>query len=150
MKNALNYERFLKHPPERVWKALTDRGWLASWYMTNDFAPVVGHKFQFRTDPAPGFDGILYCEVLEVDAPYRLSYTFRGGWMDRETIVTWTLTPQGGGTLLRLDHTGFSQLSDAAIRDILDQGWGSFLQRLPDTLAAMVQSATTGQLSANE
>ena len=56
MKNALIYERFLKHPPERVWKALTDRGWLAEWYMPDDFQPVVGHRFQFRTAPAPGFD----------------------------------------------------------------------------------------------
>jgi uncharacterized protein YndB with AHSA1/START domain len=142
MKNALNYERFYKHPQERIWKALTDSGWLAAWYMPNDFKPVVGHKFQFQTEPAPGFDGILYCEVLAADAPYRLSYTFRGGWMGRETIVTWTLKEQDGGTLVQLHHTGFSQLSDAAIRDILDQGWERFLQRLPDTLDVMAQSAT--------
>jgi uncharacterized protein YndB with AHSA1/START domain len=143
MKNSLTYERFLNHPPARVWKALTERQWLAAWYMPNDFKPVVGHKFQFQTEPAPGFDGILYCEVLEVEAPHRLSYTFRGGWMDRETVVTWTLTPQEGGTLLYLHHSGFTALSDAAIRDILDQGWGSFLQRLPDTLDTIAQSTTT-------
>jgi uncharacterized protein YndB with AHSA1/START domain len=141
MKNALHYERFIKHPPERVWKALTDSGWLAAWYMPNDFQPVVGHKFQFRTDPAPGFDGILYGEVVQVEPPHKLAYTFRGGWMPRETLVTWTLTPQAEGTLLRLEHTGFTGLKGAALRGIIGSGWKRYLDKLPEALDGL--SATT-------
>lgn len=31
---------------------------------SNDFEPRIGHRFQFRTEPAPGFDGVVNCEVL--------------------------------------------------------------------------------------
>lgn len=130
MKGEIEIEQFYPHPPERVWKALTEPKALAAWYMANDFQAVVGHRFTFRTDSAPGFDGLLHCEVILVDAPRKLAYSFIGGWMDRKTVVTWTLTPLDGGTLLRLEHTGFTQLSDAAIRGILEQGWGTFLPRI--------------------
>ena len=55
------------HPPERVWRALTDRDELALWLMPNDFLPVIGHKFEFRVKPQWGWRGIVDCEVLEVD-----------------------------------------------------------------------------------
>jgi uncharacterized protein YndB with AHSA1/START domain len=92
-------------PPERVWLALTDPGLLAQWLMPNDFAPRVGHTFTFRTDPAPGFDGVVRCEVLEVEAPRRLSYTWRGGPID--TVVSFTLEPVPEGTRLRMEQSGF-------------------------------------------
>ena len=66
------------HPPERVWRALTEPSDLAAWLMPNDFAPVVGHKFQFRAKPQLGWRGIVDCEVLEVDRPRKLAYTWQG------------------------------------------------------------------------
>lgn len=135
MKRDIRFERFLKHPPERVWKALTDSQALDKWYMQNNFRPVVGHRFEFRTDSGPGFDGILHCQVTVVEEPYRLSYTFKGGrFLERETIVTWTLTPQDGGTLLRLEHTGFTGLGAAAMSFVIGFGWRRFLNKLPDFL----------------
>lgn len=134
MKRDLRFERFYPHPPQRVWQALTDSQMMAQWLMENDFQAAVGHRFRFLTDPAPGFDGILYCEVRLIDPPYRLVYTFRGGQLTRDTLVTWTLTPQEGGTLLVLEHTGFTGLSEAAIADILSQGWGSMMNALPKVL----------------
>jgi uncharacterized protein YndB with AHSA1/START domain len=132
MKRDLRFERFLKHPPERIWKALTDPQALAGWYMENDFRPVVGHRFQFRTEAGPGFDGILHCQVMVVEEPYRLAYTFRGGrFLERETLVTWTLTRQHGGTLLRLEHTGFTGFSTIAMSFIIGFGWWRFLKQLP-------------------
>ena len=40
-------------PPRDVWRTLTDRDLLAQWLMPNDFEARVGHRFTFRTDPAP-------------------------------------------------------------------------------------------------
>lgn len=136
MQREIHIERFYKQAPERVWDALTDPAQLAAWYMPNDFKAEVGHRFSFRTEPAPGFDGVLHCEVVSVERPHKLVYTFKGGWMDRSTLVTWTLLPQDGGTLLRLEHTGFTALSDPAIRTILESGWGTFLPRLDALIAA--------------
>ena len=68
-------------------------------------SPVVGHRFQFRATPVPGWNGIIDSEVLAVEPNSRLSY----GWasMGLETVVTWTLTPTEGGTLLRMEQSGF-------------------------------------------
>jgi uncharacterized protein YndB with AHSA1/START domain len=73
LKRNLRLERVYPYPPERLWRALTDSAAMNDWLMPNDFQPVVGHKFQFHTMAAPTFDGTVYCEVLEIDAPRRLA-----------------------------------------------------------------------------
>lgn len=74
----LIFEAIYPHPPERVWHALTDSAALAAWLMPNDFVPQVGHRFTFRAPPQPWFDGIVQCEVLIVEPPRQLSYTWQG------------------------------------------------------------------------
>jgi len=108
---------------------------LSRWYLDNDFSPVVGHQFTFRPAPNSGFDGILRGEVILVDAPNQLVYTFQGGSMKRKTIVTWTLTPDGAGTLLTLQHTGFSDMTDAALNSVMVICPSRFLDSLTDVLA---------------
>lgn len=140
MKRDLVFERLLEHPPERVWRALTESELMGRWMMATDFQPVVGHRFQLRTEPGPTFDGVLYGEVTQVDPPRLIAYTFIGGIMQYETTVTWTLTPQAGGTLLRLEHTGFTGLKDVIISHIIGFGWSRMLKDLP---AVLDQLATT-------
>ncbi len=97
---------------EQVWNALTDSDTLAKWIWDNDFKPVVGHKFQFRTEPNEWWDGIVDSEVLEVDEPNKLSYT----WVSagESTTVTWTLKKGSDGiTHLHFDQTGFSEETKA-------------------------------------
>ena len=91
---------------EKLWSALTDSSTLAKWVMENDFKPIVGHRFQFRTQPTEWWNGIIDGEVLIVDAPNRLSYTFESG---EKHTVTWTLQDLGDGKVnLHLEQTGFS------------------------------------------
>ncbi len=125
---VVEYE--IKRPPAAVWRALTEPSLLARWLMDNDIRPEVGHRFTFRAPPVPGWDGVVHCEVLEADAPRRLRYTWRGGSDDVQgygtridTTVTWTLTPtDGGGTLLRLEHAGFTNKNTFAYES-LAKGW---------------------------
>jgi uncharacterized protein YndB with AHSA1/START domain len=124
---TVRVDEFLPHEPARVWKALTDPDLLAKWLMPNDFRPVVGHRFTFRTHPRPGagFDGVVHCEVLAAEPERLLRYTWRGGSLD--TTVTWTLAPEGRGTRLFLEHDGFDP-DDPVQRfthRILDGGWRS-------------------------
>ncbi|WP_126425175.1 SRPBCC family protein [Brevibacillus marinus] len=92
---------------EKVWSALTDSSKLAKWIMENDFKPVVGHRFQFRTQPTEWWDGIIEGEVLIVDESNRLSYTWASG--GEKHTVTWTLQDLGNGKVnLHLEQTGFS------------------------------------------
>jgi uncharacterized protein YndB with AHSA1/START domain len=122
--SAIMNEVVYPHPVERVWRAITDPESIAAWLMRNDFAPVVGHRFQFHTEPRPGFDGTVNCEVLEVDPPRRLVYSWGGGPL--RTRVTWTLTAEGpGATRLRLEHDGFVGVKGYFIRSMLSRGWKS-------------------------
>jgi uncharacterized protein YndB with AHSA1/START domain len=121
MKRNIQIEAFYPHPPERIWKALTDPEAIAVWLMPNDFKPVVGHKFQFKTRPRPGFDGTVHCEVLELDEPHRLSYTWAGGVLD--TTVTFTLEPVPEGTRLTLEHSGFTGARGLMAWSIMNRGW---------------------------
>ena len=92
---------------EKLWSALTDSKKLAKWVLDNNFEPTVGHRFQFRAEPNEWWDGIIDGEVLVVDPPHRLSYTWASG--DEQHTVTWTLQELGDGKVnLHLDQTGFS------------------------------------------
>ena len=128
--------RTLGYPREMVWHALTDSAQLAAWLMPNDFRPEIGHRFTFRTKPAPGFDGTVHCEVLELSPPERLVIRWQGGALD--TRVSFHLAEAGGGTLLTLRHTGFGGLSNVIARIALGFGWKDLLARkLPGHLSAL-------------
>lgn len=122
------------HPIEKVWAALTDRDALSEWLMPTDFEPEVGHEFQFRTDPGPGFDGVVRCEVLEMVEPRWMRWSWKGGPLD--TIVTFELTPTGESTRLTFRQEGFEGLSGLAVSWILRGGFGQMYERaLPAVLA---------------
>jgi uncharacterized protein YndB with AHSA1/START domain len=140
MTNELMLEVTYPHRPEHVWRALTDPAALATWLMPNDFAPVVGHQFTFRAPPQPWFDGVVRCEVLSVDPPHRLVYSWQGGPMRMPTTVTWMLEPLGAGTKVRLIHAGFSGIGGRIVRLILGSGWRSLLAK--SLRRAVEQSAT--------
>src|SRR5580698_3508087 len=101
IKHTFNYS----HKPEAVWEYLTKPELIALWLMASDFKPVVGHEFNFTTKPLPhyGFNGIVYCKVLEMVPNKKLVYSWKGGPGDGaaftlNSVVTWILTPEGSGT----------------------------------------------------
>ena len=138
--DTIIHEVVYPHPPRRVWAALTDSAALARWLMPNDFQARVGHHFTFRVQPTSGWSGVVECEVVELDPPRRLAYTWRGDPAMPDTLVTFDLEPAAaGGTRLRLEHRGFAAGGEPAltIRDMLDSGWGGLLREdLPALLAA--------------
>lgn len=120
-KRAIIVDYELSASPRKVWRALTEPKLLEDWLMPNDIKAEVGHRFTFRTAPAPGFDGIVQCEILEAEPEARLVYSWRGGPLD--TVVTWTLTPAStGGTKLHLEHAGFGPEHGMTF-DFLSEGW---------------------------
>jgi uncharacterized protein YndB with AHSA1/START domain len=122
-------ERLMPHPPEKIWRALTQSHLIEEWLMKNDFQPRVGHRFQFRAQPVPGWSGVTNCEVLEVDAPKRLAYRWGDGSESDsglKTIVTWTLTPQADGTHVRMEHSGFRPQDEGGYKG-MGSGWPRIL-----------------------
>jgi uncharacterized protein YndB with AHSA1/START domain len=113
------------HPPTRVWRAVTDPELVARWTVTGrsgrpvGFVPKVGTKFQLVGKPVPGWRGIVDCEVLEVDEPRLLRYSWRGEENGKPTIVTYLLEPQPDGTRFTFEHTGFTGLGGFFMAKIL-------------------------------
>jgi uncharacterized protein YndB with AHSA1/START domain len=136
--DSIVHEVLYPHPIWRVWQALTSADALAQWLMPNDFEARLGQRFTFRTAPQHGWSGIVECEVVELEPPERLAYTWSGGPQLPLTLVSFTLAELGPQTRLRLVHSGFASggPSGISIRDLLDSGWGSNILRkqLPELL----------------
>lgn len=111
MCQSIKLERFYPHSIDQIWFGLTNRAALKNWLMENNFEPTLGHKFQFLLKSELGLEAVIYCEVLTLDPPTQLSYTWREQWMDQSSIVTWTLESVEDGTRLQLCHSGL----DAAL-----------------------------------
>lgn len=127
-------EREFPHRPEKLWRALTQPHLIAEWLMKNDFAPVVGHRFNLRGE----WGGVLDCEVLAVEAHERLVYTWNFANEDPafalESVVTFTLTPTSSGTLLRMEQAGFRPGQKQAYGGA-HLGWKQFFGHLEQVLA---------------
>src|SRR3954465_14827457 len=104
MTQVIKHEYFFPHPIEAVWDYLTKSELMAQWLMKNDFQPIVGFDFQFRTGPIPSldFDGIFYCKVLEIVPLKKLSYSWKSGpgnaEITLESVVMWKLQATDKGT----------------------------------------------------
>lgn len=136
---SISFEFNLQHPPEKVWRALTDPVLLAEWLL-----PVVGHKlelgaaFTFNAPPQPGWDGVVKCRLREIEAQRKLSYTWVVGDPGSEfcidTVVTFTLTPTATGTRLSLVQSGFKPDQKTAFGGAR-YGWKMMGGKLVDLLA---------------
>ena len=103
---SLSFEFDLHHSPEKVWRTLTDPVLLAEWLLpVVDLELQPGAAFTFKAQPQPGWDGIVNCGFLEIEAHRKLSYTWTVPFLD--TVVTFTLTPTASGTRLSLVQSGF-------------------------------------------
>ncbi len=135
---AISFEMDLRHPTEKVWRALTEPALLAEWLL-----PVIGLElapgaaFTFKTQPYPGWDGTVNCRMLEIEAPRKLSYTWTTiGDMTLDTVVTFTLTPTPMGTRLSIVQSGFKPEQKQNFGGAR-YGWKMMGGKLVDLLASL-------------
>lgn len=137
-RGSLSLEFELRHPPEKVWRALTDPDLLAEWLLPAiGFEPRPGAAFTFKTQAYPGWDGTVSCRVLEVEAPRRISYTWSVPFLD--TVVTFTLAPTPAGTRLTLVQSGFEPQQTRELGGAR-YGWNMMGERLV-TLLGRIEGA---------
>lgn len=126
-------EREFPFPPEKLWRALTQPHLIEAWLMKNDFQAQVGHRFQLRGE----WGGVLDCEVLAIEPNRSLSYSWDFANDDPayalKSVVTFTLTPTGAGTHLRMEQAGFRPGQKQALGGAL-HGWQGFLANLEQVL----------------
>ncbi len=145
MIQSIQREVLIPQPCEQVWRALTDSASLAEWMYPNDFEPRVGHRFTFRVPPNPkvGFDGLVVrCEVLECEPPGentngRLAFSWSAGGAVVDTRVSFRLEPDGDGTRLVFEHSGFDlsqPFGDQAFKGA-GYGWAKMLKQLAAVVA---------------
>jgi uncharacterized protein YndB with AHSA1/START domain len=135
MAKIIQHQIFYPNPPAAVWEYLTIPELMVQWLMPNNFEPVVGHEFQFKTNPHPDvdFDGTFYCKVLEITPLKTLSYSWNFWSSDGtlyESEVNWTLTEKDKGTELLLTHRGFKGADMLPIFGAMDKGWLSNINKI--------------------
>jgi uncharacterized protein YndB with AHSA1/START domain len=135
------------HPPAKVWRAVTDPALIPLWTATgaggraDGLTPVVGSKFQLIGKPKPGWNGIVDCQVLEVNDGSLLRYSWTDTSSGDVSDVLYRIEPQAGGTRFTYEHTGFTgiggffmaQLLGHVRRKMLDVGLPAVLSDLDDT-----------------
>lgn len=146
MTNTIQREILIPQPREQVWRAISNRTALAEWMFPNDFEPRVGHHFTFRVPPNPkvNFDGLtVRCEVLECDPPHGLAFSWSADGPVVDTRVSFRLEPEGDGTRLFFEHSGFDlslEWGEQAFKGA-QFGWAKMLEQLG---AVVTNLATDG------
>jgi len=159
MQRTIKLKTFLPYPREKVWLALTDARLLGKWFMENDIEPKLHHNFTFRMAPQKGWDGITHCQIIALEPHKHISYTYRGEatgekslactgihsdtadklakgiFAKLDTVLSFTLGPTCGGTLLLMEHSCYKGLKLVIISFIMQMGWKKQLRKkLPKVL----------------
>ena len=138
---SIEREIYVEASPEIVFGVVSSPDHLREWWPDEArFEPVPGATGELRFgDPDAGGKLVAF-SVVDVRPPRRFSFRWAhpAGEVAREgnsLLVTFDLTPSGGGTLLRMTETGFRRLGweDAVLEHEYQEhvvGWDYFLPRL--------------------
>jgi uncharacterized protein YndB with AHSA1/START domain len=132
-------ERTFNASVEQVWKALTSKEDIKRWsFDMKEFKPELGFEFQF-TGGKEGVTFFHHCKITDVIPNKKLAYSWRYEGYEGDSLVTFELFAEGGGTRLKLTHEGletFPKIPDFAKSNFV-AGWthiiGSSLKEFVET-----------------
>lgn len=138
MKFEIAFERVYPHPPEKVWRALTDPTALGQWLMETNFAPEVGRKFTMWCNDGEGGTDTYVCTLLEYNPPNRMlwSWVLDGSQHQGDTFVEFKVVPVASGTKVTITHTGDR---DPETIEKFKGGWQYKLDQLGTLLSGSFQ-----------
>lgn len=132
---TIKLELELKHPPKKVWRALTEPELLSKWLLpVMDLKLEPGASFTFKAPPKPGWDGSVNCQMVEIAAQEKLTYSWRVGELD--TTVTFQIAATDFGTRLSIVQTGFKPHQKQNFGGAR-YGWRMMSDRLIDLLTEL-------------
>jgi uncharacterized protein YndB with AHSA1/START domain len=124
-------EGLFNAPCSKVWKAITDKNEMKSWYFDLlDFKPEVGFKFHFSGGPSPDIQYLHLCEITEVIPEKKLTYLWSYDGYPGISFVTFELEQQENKTLLTLTHRGlesFPKEKTDFAKHNFEKGWDYFI-----------------------
>src|SRR6266853_1505879 len=121
--DVVTAEIFIAAPPARVFEAITDPYQMPKWWGQQGMYKITEWKGDLRpggkwSSVGVSVDGSAFRvdgEYLEVDPPRLLVHTWIASWSGPlKTVVRWELEPAAGGTLIRLQHSGFAGAGEGA------------------------------------
>jgi len=133
--SQISDERTLAAPPELVWQGLSTADGLLGWFWSPRLDPQIevdlraGGRYRIAS---PVIGMAVSGEYTTVRPHDLLEFGWHWDGEDVTSSVTVTLTPNGDGTTLVVDHDG---LADSEVENHA-KGWSDCLDRLPDWLAA--------------
>lgn len=128
-KATLVFRRRLTHPPEAVWRALTDPGELVGWYMTK---AVIEGRVGGRVDLIAGPSRLhVTGRILAWDPPRLLEHEWKVAPRPElptgeDAVIRWELRRDGEGTVLQLQHRNLNRQTALGFAP----GTHAFLDRL--------------------
>ncbi|MBK7189594.1 MAG: SRPBCC family protein [bacterium] len=129
-------------PVARVWKALTDHTEFGQWFRVKLDAPFTPGQTTRGNITYPGYEHLVFeAAVQKMEAPRFFSYTWHPYPSEPDvdysketpTLVEFTLTEMGKGTLLTVVESGFDRIPahrrDEAFR-MNDGGWAEQMRNI--------------------
>ncbi len=142
--------REFSYPLDTVWRTMTDPDLVSQWTVVGrggrpvGFVPEVGTRFQLVGKPLWGWRGIVDCEVLDVDKPNLLRYSWQGEEGGAITNVSIRLESTRSGTRLTFTHTDFSGIGGFFMSHILLTVRTKMLDKgVPPVLASVAEGTST-------
>lgn len=128
MERDIKIEWNLPYSNDKVWDMLTKKELVLKWMPAiSDFKPMIGFEFEQHQKARGDWDGIIYHKIVDVIPLKQLSYTFQSGpkkgIITMDTVVTFKLTSDKDGSILKLEHSGFVGAKNCMTSFILEFGW---------------------------
>jgi uncharacterized protein YndB with AHSA1/START domain len=132
-KRAVNHQYFIRAPPARVFRAISDPKWLVRWLCDHaDLSPKKGAEYGLGWKDGPTHTGT----VVDFRPGRRIAFSWMWpGVRLKGTIFSLSVEPKGRGSLLVVEHTGFPRA--ATWTDLYggaEWGWTYFAMNLKSLL----------------
>jgi uncharacterized protein YndB with AHSA1/START domain len=142
MNDRIEKQIELKAPVSRVWRALTDYREFGAWFRVALEGPFIAGQSTRGHITYPGYEHLVMNVIVQrIEPEMQFSFTWHPYAIDPKadysaetpTLVEFTLTPSGDGTLLTVIESGFAKLPqhrrDEAFR-MNSNGWEIQMQNI--------------------
>ncbi|MEQ8624246.1 MAG: SRPBCC domain-containing protein [Vicingaceae bacterium] len=127
--------QWFKQPIDKVWKAITENNQVSQWLVPTNFKAEVGFNYYLQD---PKGECNVVTGTVKKATPYSLEYT----WINEEvkeveTLVSWELIEEKGGTLLKMAHSGIAKYQEAVKAKMAESytaGWNRCFDNITSLL----------------